>query len=336
MPGRRRWRPGPTTSGRRARACSSNEVDSWMTGVNTQRRGQADPHHRPLQRQRAGLPRTVRRGGREGVPGARAGVTCTPYSTSRPSAPSSRRTPSPSRRPRPAGGSRSPRSTSAPSAVRRRWSGWASRPASASPSCATTRATFFEVLFACGKAGAILVPLNWRQTPAELAPILADCGARLLLHDAATAELAAALARPAMCASSPLPITSDCWLRPTPAPLTPIPSPSCREACLRHEGRGVRRAVPRHRVADRPHLVPALHLRHHRPAQGRDPDRRHGARQLRQRAAGDRRSPRADRTRQLPAAVPHRRHQPARAARCSSPAAPAPCWPSSRSIRCST
>jgi len=56
-------------------------------------------------------------------------------------------------------------------------------------------ATFFEALFACGKAGAILVPLNWRQTPAELAPILADCGARLLLHDAATAELAAALGR---------------------------------------------------------------------------------------------------------------------------------------------
>jgi fatty-acyl-CoA synthase len=56
-------------------------------------------------------------------------------------------------------------------------------------------ATFFEVLFGCGKAGAILVPLNWRQTPAELAPILADCGARLLLHDAATAELAAALAK---------------------------------------------------------------------------------------------------------------------------------------------
>src|SRR6185295_15875471 len=26
---------------------------------------------------------------------------------------------------------------------------------------------FFEVLFACGKVGAILVPLNWRQTPSE-------------------------------------------------------------------------------------------------------------------------------------------------------------------------
>lgn len=56
-------------------------------------------------------------------------------------------------------------------------------------------ATFFEVLFACSKARAILVPLNWRQTPAELGPILADCGARLLLHDAATAELAAALGK---------------------------------------------------------------------------------------------------------------------------------------------
>jgi fatty-acyl-CoA synthase len=55
-------------------------------------------------------------------------------------------------------------------------------------------ATFFEVLFGCGKAGAILVPLNWRQTPAELAPILDDCGARVLLHDEATADLAAALA----------------------------------------------------------------------------------------------------------------------------------------------
>ncbi len=54
-------------------------------------------------------------------------------------------------------------------------------------------ATFFEVLFGCGKAGIILVPLNWRQTPSELAPILADCGARLILHDAATADLARAL-----------------------------------------------------------------------------------------------------------------------------------------------
>ena len=55
--------------------------------------------------------------------------------------------------------------------------------------------TFFEILFGCGKARLVLVPLNWRQTPAELIPILADCGARILVHDDATAELATALAR---------------------------------------------------------------------------------------------------------------------------------------------
>ena len=31
-------------------------------------------------------------------------------------------------------------------------------------------ATFFEILMGCAKVGVILVPLNWRQTPAELAP----------------------------------------------------------------------------------------------------------------------------------------------------------------------
>ena len=53
---------------------------------------------------------------------------------------------------------------------------------------------FFELLFACGKIGAILVPLNWRQTASELVPILRDCGARTLLHDAPTAPLAHTLA----------------------------------------------------------------------------------------------------------------------------------------------
>lgn len=53
---------------------------------------------------------------------------------------------------------------------------------------------FFEILFACARTGLILVPLNWRQTTAELDPILADCGALLLLHDDAHAALAEALA----------------------------------------------------------------------------------------------------------------------------------------------
>ena len=56
-------------------------------------------------------------------------------------------------------------------------------------------ASFFEILFACGKARIILVPLNWRQTVAELAPLIDDCTPRLLLHDGPNAELAAALAR---------------------------------------------------------------------------------------------------------------------------------------------
>jgi fatty-acyl-CoA synthase len=54
-------------------------------------------------------------------------------------------------------------------------------------------ATFFEILFGCAKARAILVPLNWRQTTAELAPIVADCAAKLLFHDLDTAELANSL-----------------------------------------------------------------------------------------------------------------------------------------------
>jgi fatty-acyl-CoA synthase len=49
---------------------------------------------------------------------------------------------------------------------------------------------FFALLFAAAKAALILVPLNWRLTASELGPILADCDARLLLHDEATSSLA--------------------------------------------------------------------------------------------------------------------------------------------------
>ncbi|WP_439573361.1 acyl-CoA synthetase [Phreatobacter sp.] len=55
-------------------------------------------------------------------------------------------------------------------------------------------ATFFELLFAAARARLVMVPLNWRLTPAELTPILADCSARLLIADEACADLAADLA----------------------------------------------------------------------------------------------------------------------------------------------
>jgi fatty-acyl-CoA synthase len=54
-------------------------------------------------------------------------------------------------------------------------------------------ARFFEILFACGKLGAILVPLNWRQPAPELRPVLQDAAPKLLIHDADHADLAADL-----------------------------------------------------------------------------------------------------------------------------------------------
>jgi len=52
----------------------------------------------------------------------------------------------------------------------------------------------FFLLFACARIGAILVPLNWRLAPAELADILADCAPKLLIHDSQFAQLASATA----------------------------------------------------------------------------------------------------------------------------------------------
>lgn len=52
---------------------------------------------------------------------------------------------------------------------------------------------FFETLFACGKLGAVLVPLNWRMPANELRTLTADCTPGLLLFDEAFRETATAL-----------------------------------------------------------------------------------------------------------------------------------------------
>ncbi len=52
----------------------------------------------------------------------------------------------------------------------------------------------FELYFGCAKAGAILLPLNWRLSPAEIGPILADAEPALIF---AASEFKAALASPA-------------------------------------------------------------------------------------------------------------------------------------------
>ncbi|MEZ6023131.1 MAG: long-chain fatty acid--CoA ligase [Hyphomonadaceae bacterium] len=53
------------------------------------------------------------------------------------------------------------------------------------------RIEFFEIMFACAKLGAILVPLNWRAPVAELVGVMADCAPVLLVYgaeDAVTGE----------------------------------------------------------------------------------------------------------------------------------------------------
>lgn len=44
------------------------------------------------------------------------------------------------------------------------------------------RTEFFELLFACAKLGAVLVPLNWRMPASELAPIISDCAPRIIVY----------------------------------------------------------------------------------------------------------------------------------------------------------
>jgi fatty-acyl-CoA synthase len=58
------------------------------------------------------------------------------------------------------------------------------------------RIEFFEILFACGKLGAVLVPLNWRMPATELEPLIADCTPKVLIHGQEDRETAAALSAP--------------------------------------------------------------------------------------------------------------------------------------------
>jgi fatty-acyl-CoA synthase len=58
----------------------------------------------------------------------------------------------------------------------------------------TNSPEFLILLFACARSGAMLVPLNWRLALPEHEYVLADAAADLLIHDAAFASHAAALA----------------------------------------------------------------------------------------------------------------------------------------------
>ncbi|WP_338778158.1 fatty acid--CoA ligase [Streptomyces sp. DG1A-41] len=50
---------------------------------------------------------------------------------------------------------------------------------------------YYEIFFACAKTGAVLVPVNWRLTPAEVEHILRDSGAELLFVEREYADTTA-------------------------------------------------------------------------------------------------------------------------------------------------
>jgi len=49
--------------------------------------------------------------------------------------------------------------------------------------------SFFDLFFACGKIGAIFVPLNWRLNAAELTYILQDCTPKFVMYDGSLKSL---------------------------------------------------------------------------------------------------------------------------------------------------
>ena len=57
------------------------------------------------------------------------------------------------------------------------------------------RIEFFELLLACARLGAIVVPLNWRMPAAELRPLLDDCGAGCLVYGGEDKAVAGELRR---------------------------------------------------------------------------------------------------------------------------------------------
>ncbi|MBC7767742.1 MAG: AMP-binding protein [Phycisphaerales bacterium] len=91
------------------------------------------------------------------------------------------------------------------------------------------RIEFFEIMFACGKLGAVLVPLNWRAPAVELVPLLNDCTPKALIYGAEDAQSARALKRDGMAslALDPLGPTSYERLLSAASPL---------RTCARWEG----------------------------------------------------------------------------------------------------
>jgi fatty-acyl-CoA synthase len=82
-------------------------------------------------------------------------------------------------------------------AAARLWHGWGVRAGDRVAYLGLNHPDQITLLFALARIGAVLVPLNFRLAPAEWQAVLADCTPHCLLHDAAWAEAATALAQTA-------------------------------------------------------------------------------------------------------------------------------------------
>ena len=126
---------------------------------------------------------------------------------------------------------------------------------------------FMEAAYAAQTLGAYAVPINWHFKAEEIGYILADCGARVLIgHADLLAPIAADL--PAgittIAVSTPPEVATAYGFAPVPA--SAVARAEEYEAWLDAADAVQRRAA----VASAHHV---LHLRHHRPSQGRAPPR---------------------------------------------------------------
>jgi len=82
----------------------------------------------------------------------------------------------------------------------------------------TNGPAFPIALFAAARAGIPLVPLNYRQTPEQIAALIADLEHPVIVHDPALASLVADVDAPAMTTDSFATSVPDAWSEGPPAP----------------------------------------------------------------------------------------------------------------------
>jgi fatty-acyl-CoA synthase len=83
------------------------------------------------------------------------------------------------------------------------WHAWGVRPGDRVAWLGANHPAQLALLFGLARIGAILLPLNFRLAPAEWDRLLADCGPRVVVHDAAWAQAAQDLAARAGIAAHP-------------------------------------------------------------------------------------------------------------------------------------